>query len=445
MKYFNANYKEEKKELRDKDKELRLQIAQEFKKIGFQAEDTKKIVSWDPYDANTFADWFDPEWMFGIKEGFDIVIGNPPYGFRDVLTVKEKKYFREQEGINFKSGDSAELFCKKCFDNLVKVDGCLTFIVPKKSLYGDAWEGLRRQYWRQYFLYFLLDASKAFENVLLEQSCFGLGKKEQKANVKLGYLDKDKIITFAPQDKSKIFMNNGTVQIYKELYSDIFEKINKNKSSEILVQGDLGLAIGTDFFSNKPTKHKLLKGIDIERWRIKQNRYLKNDDKLKRGELNKFLKPKIICQRLIAHIENPKPHIKITACYDDEGIIITNTLTAFKINSRIDEKFLLAYLNSSFANWYTYNFIYSRAIRTMDFYNFYIQQIPIPKSIIENTDKQKPFIDLVDKILNLTKSSDYLQDKTKLEKVQEYEKQINEMVYELYGLTEEERKIVENN
>ena len=39
----------------------------------------KRIAQWDPYDQNATADWFDPEWMFGITEGFDIVIGNPPY------------------------------------------------------------------------------------------------------------------------------------------------------------------------------------------------------------------------------------------------------------------------------------------------------------------------------------------------------------------------------
>jgi methylase of polypeptide subunit release factors len=31
------------------------------------------------YLFNAISDWFDPEWMFGVKEGFDIVIGNPPY------------------------------------------------------------------------------------------------------------------------------------------------------------------------------------------------------------------------------------------------------------------------------------------------------------------------------------------------------------------------------
>ncbi len=77
--------------------------------------------------------------------GFDVVIGNPPYGFRDVLAAEEKTYFRKIEKIEFSSGDSAELFCKKSFDNLVKMNGILTFIIPKKSLYGDAWEAIQEK------------------------------------------------------------------------------------------------------------------------------------------------------------------------------------------------------------------------------------------------------------------------------------------------------------
>lgn len=41
-----------------------------------------QIAYWNPYDQNSHAEWFDPEWMFGFDShtGFDIVIGNPPYG-----------------------------------------------------------------------------------------------------------------------------------------------------------------------------------------------------------------------------------------------------------------------------------------------------------------------------------------------------------------------------
>ncbi len=116
---------------------------------------------------------------------------------------------------------------------------------------------------------------------------------------------------------------------------------------------------------------------------------------------------------------------------------------SFELDEKIDKYFWLAYLNSKFISWYTYNFIYSRAIRTMDFYNFYIQQIPIPKTIVKNKQSQKPISDLVDKILTITKSDDYLENLTKQAQVKEYERQIDQMVYVLYGLTPMEIEIVE--
>ena len=59
--------------------------------------------------------------------------------------------------------------------------------------------------------------------------------------------------------------------------------------------------------------------------------------------------------------------------------------------------------------------------------------------------EQKPLINLVDKILAITKAEDYLQNPAKQAQVQEYEKQIDHLVYQLYDLTPEEIKIVENS
>ncbi len=42
------------------------------------ADLTRQVSTWDPFGHHT-TDWFDPEWMFGVTDGFDIVIGNPPY------------------------------------------------------------------------------------------------------------------------------------------------------------------------------------------------------------------------------------------------------------------------------------------------------------------------------------------------------------------------------
>ncbi len=44
---------------------------------GFEAA-IKQITEWDPYNQNSVSPFFDTEWMFCLKEKFDIVIGNPP-------------------------------------------------------------------------------------------------------------------------------------------------------------------------------------------------------------------------------------------------------------------------------------------------------------------------------------------------------------------------------
>ena len=76
----------------------------------------------------------------------------------------------------------------------------------------------------------------------------------------------------------------------------------------------------------------------------------------------------------------------------------------------------------------------------MHFDNYYVGKIPVVRLA---KDKQEPFIDLVDKILAITKDDDYLQNEAKQSKVKEYSRQIDQLVYNLYGLTEEEIAIVE--
>ncbi len=58
---------------------------------------------------------------------------------------------------------------------------------------------------------------------------------------------------------------------------------------------------------------------------------------------------------------------------------------------------------------------------------------------------QEPYISLVDKILNITKTNDYLGSPAKQAKVKELEKQIDQMVYKLYDLTPEEIATVEGH
>jgi len=77
--HFHATTRTRKRECRNKDKRLRAELATELQELGMNSADAEKIAEWDIYDQNATADWFDPEWMYGITDGFDVVIGNPPY------------------------------------------------------------------------------------------------------------------------------------------------------------------------------------------------------------------------------------------------------------------------------------------------------------------------------------------------------------------------------
>ncbi|KPJ62608.1 hypothetical protein AMJ44_15425 [candidate division WOR-1 bacterium DG_54_3] len=69
-----------------------------------------------------------------------------------------------------------------------------------------------------------------------------------------------------------------------------------------------------------------------------------------------------------------------------------------------------------------------------------INNLPLP---LLNDEQKKPFISLVDNILTITTSGDYYENKERQAKVKGLERQIDQRVYELYGLTPEEIAVVE--
>lgn len=78
--HFLAKSWTEKSSLRKQDQETRERLASLLAEDNdFAPEDAKQLAEWNPYDQNAVSSFFDPEWMFGVSSGFDIVIGNPPY------------------------------------------------------------------------------------------------------------------------------------------------------------------------------------------------------------------------------------------------------------------------------------------------------------------------------------------------------------------------------
>ena len=92
--HFTALTPKTKAKYRELDAQIRAEISELLESVGFPHETTEKIAHWDPYDQNACADFFDPEWMFGVRAGFDVVIGNPPYISHDKIPEQLKTEIR---------------------------------------------------------------------------------------------------------------------------------------------------------------------------------------------------------------------------------------------------------------------------------------------------------------------------------------------------------------
>lgn len=106
--------------------------------------DAKQLVAWNPYDQNGKASFFDPEWMFGIKEGFDVVIGNPPYIQLQENEGRLAELYKDCGFDTFdRGGDIYCLFYERGW-NMLKRGGLLCYITSSKWMRAGYGERLRR-------------------------------------------------------------------------------------------------------------------------------------------------------------------------------------------------------------------------------------------------------------------------------------------------------------
>ena len=104
------------------------------------------VAGWDPYDQNASSSFFDPEWMFNIADGFDVVIGNPPYGAK--VSREECNYYKQiypacmtVPGRTKGSTDTFVAFINHGYNEL-RGGGYLSFIVPMSVTSSDAMTSL---------------------------------------------------------------------------------------------------------------------------------------------------------------------------------------------------------------------------------------------------------------------------------------------------------------
>jgi adenine-specific DNA-methyltransferase len=139
-------------------------MLQRMLNLGGSAERTRGLSAWDPF-SHDGTDWFDPEWMFGVSEGFDVVIGNPPYVDSEEM-VRSQPDARSQYATSYETAtgnwDLYVPFTERGYE-LLRDKGVLIYITPNKWLAARYGHGLRVYTKDALTLLANLDRIKVFE------------------------------------------------------------------------------------------------------------------------------------------------------------------------------------------------------------------------------------------------------------------------------------------
>ena len=168
--YFLAGDRQAKRDLQKRDAELRQRLAADLRQAGFQASAAENIARWDPYDQNECADWFDPEYIFGISGGFDIVIGNPPYiQLQKNGGLLGKRYRNAGYETFARTGDIYQLFFE-CGCRLLSPNaGSLAYITSNSWLKAEYGRRLRQYLANRHTPLALVEMGKdVFDNAIVD-------------------------------------------------------------------------------------------------------------------------------------------------------------------------------------------------------------------------------------------------------------------------------------
>jgi len=423
------------------------------------------------------------------REGFDIVIANPPYVRQEEISYK---LALQKEFTIFNSVSDLYTYFYERGLRLLKNSGTLTFITSSKFLRARYGIFLRKYLKANTTIKSIINFGDQHVFDAITNTLIFITVKQKTENNAFNYSDnivepnkikflqgelrdsewtidnpeviclKNKIERLGTPLKSwNVKMHYGIKTGYNEAF--IINEVTKNelvkkdpKSKEIIKPIIRGRDIKRYHFVNSglylivthngyiSENNEVIKPIEIDKLPSIKSHLDKYTQQLKRRQdkgvtiynlrdcafMHDFTKEKIIWIELTN--ENK------FAYSDKEDYLLAGAF--FLVGNSL--KYLLSFLNSKLCLFYFSLICNSSGMATIQWKKFALEKVPV-KELSEK--EQKPFIDNVVKILAITKNDDYLQNPVKQSNVREYEKQIDQLVYKLYGLTEEEIAIVEES
>lgn len=497
---FNVRNRQEKLYLIQEDKELRDRLGDEmikhFYPDGEERTDDRhkkqrealmqavyKIQSWNFTDQNVAAQWFQPEVMFNITKGFDMIIGNPPYVRQE--TFKDDKYKLKiyREDVYHGRADLYTYFYSLGF-HLLSSFGNLCFITSNKWHKVDSGRKLREVFRRTMDIKLIFDMKERVFDAGVD-TCIVLAVKEyigSKRQFRYSEcipksLDSLPEIPYDASGENVFIIKPKEINDIKKQMDRVGIPIAKLKSCRMY----RGIKTGSKpaFVISNVIKEVLCKAdkksqeimaplieanqilpycyTNQKKWLINVHDGYKDADGKEIASINideySAVKKHLDGYKLTDRKAWGKTHYNLvrysfldllfqekviwrninsrfTASLDTEGIFVLDTCSL--IYRPGYNKYLVALFNSKLINYYCSLILPGMADSTLEHKPLYLNKLPI----VELTkDKVEPYNKLIDTIIEKKKVGESTQS-------EEYE--IDELVYKLYKITDSERKIVED-
>jgi type I restriction-modification system DNA methylase subunit len=411
---------------------------------------------------------FNNEFKEVIEQGgFDVIIGNPPYVFArgGHFDERTKQYYYENFPLASYQLNTYLLFIDRAF-RLLKKGGYFGFIIPNTWLTIDTFSPLRK---------FLLEETSDLQIINIFDKVFGeanvdtcllIFKKGKSSNVKLGEFRDGQLAIVGDFPVSQFKKNNYIINIALAKSKDksaILDKV-REKAKPL---SDFAIA------STGLKAYQIGKGKPTQKAEIKNSRAFHSDDR-KNDTYKKYLEGRDVCRYylgwsgeylsygdwlaeprksvpfngariLIRQIPSPPPHSINAVFTDKEFLNDINSMVVFDF--KCEALYLLAVLNSKITTFWFVNTFDKFQRKT--FPQFKVKELatfPIPNASPADQEKiakkTQTMLDL-NKELQATSANTDKHNSLKRE-IEKLDREIDEVIYKLYGLTAEEIKVTES-
>ena len=357
------------------------------------------------------------------KNGFDIVIGNPPY----VVLGKENNWNIIYKRI-YKTANAGKTNLYKLFYelsvSLLTSAGILSYITPNTYLTSRDSHSLRDLFFKQTSLLEIIEYTekdKVFDNVTQAVTTLLLRNKKRRDN-QVKIKTNKQGMSICRQDilenMDLIIPINQVIQKMNIQQERLYNHFKIN-------QGEVNLSTKKNYYSNHETKGSLpmWRGNNIGKY-YPQSTPIEYCN-ISVSNSNYYSKRRIVMQE----VSNQNQEFRTKAIISPPNYICghsTNSLTPLLENT--DLEYYLGIINSKAFNYYYDYFSYTNHITVSG-----ISQIPIPKLLGEEAFNIES---IVSKIINMKEMK--IKDG-----IEELERKIDQIVYHLYGLNDSEIKIIE--